>query len=100
MSIMQDMSERVCFMTGETEYTTKIDLHHIMNGPFKKKSEEQGLLIYLRHDIHMWLHHTGNGKKTLLRLKQEAQKKWEEVHANDYEDVRKEWMKIFKTNYL
>ena len=96
-SIMQDMNEPRCFITGQTY---NLDKHHIMNGAFRKKSEEHGLIIYLQHDIHMWLHHTGEGKKAMKELKKNAQLKWEELHRDDYEDVRKEWVKLFKTNYV
>ena len=96
-SILQDIDEKKCFITGSTY---NLDKHHVLNGPLRKWAEQQGLWIYLRHDIHMWLHQTGKGKQTMLELKAMAQKKWEEKHANEFDDVRKEWLKHVRTNYL
>lgn len=94
---MQDTTEKKCYLTG---YTYNLDKHHVLNGPLRNFAEQEGLWVYLRHDLHMWLHQTGEGKKTMLKLKAEAQRVWEEKHANEFEDVRKEWLKRVRTNYL
>lgn len=88
-SILQ--SEKECY---KTHSTLDLDKHHIMNGPYRNKAEKYGLWVYLRHDIHMWLHSTSDGQKYARTLKKEAQiafeKKWS--HAL--------WMDFFGRNYL
>ena len=96
-SILQKTDEPKCFITGSY---VNLDRHHVINGAMRSWAEEQGLWIYVQHDIHMWLHSTGDGKKTMMKLKKFAQQKWEEVHSNDYDDVHEEWMKKVRVNYL
>lgn len=70
-----------------------LDKHHIFGGhAFRKKSEEYGMYVYLRHDIHMRLHQHDYSME--LELKRFAQKKFEDVYGHE------EFMKIFKKNYL
>ena len=87
----------VCFITGNT---LNLDRHHVLNGALRDWAEQEGLWIYLNHTTHMWIHQTGAGKQVMMKLKRYAQMKWEEVHADEYEDVRAEWMKKVRKNYV
>ena len=80
-----------CWKTGTTQ---NLDVHHIMNGPFRNKSDEYGLWVYLNHDVHMWLHNTREGKRYEKELKRLAQEKFEEIHGHE------KWMQLFKKNYV
>ena len=82
---------RVCYLTGSTQ---NLDVHHIMNGPFRKKSDKLGLWIFLRHDVHMKLHQTPQGQKVARWLKQQAQEAFERKYGHE------KWMKEFGRNYL
>lgn len=61
-----------------------------MNGPFRKKSEQYGLIVYLSADAHRKLHVTPAIEKGLKRI---AQQKFEETYPREL------WMKEFKKNY-
>ena len=89
-SIMQNKKQ--CSLCGRQSYLEK---HHIISGTANRKlSERYGLWVYLCHSCH-----TGDGgaqyeKELNLRLKQEAQKIFEEKYSHDL------WMETFRKNYL
>lgn len=84
---MQD--DEYCYITG---YTEELDRHHVYGGPNRKKSEEYGCWVWLRHDIHMDAHQR---KPEILRqLKQECQERFEEIYGHD------KFMAVFGKNYL
>ena len=80
-----------CYKTG---VTNNLDRHHVMNGPYRDKSEAFGLWVYLNHDIHMWLHQTRDGEQYKRQLKQEAQLAFEDCYGHE------RWMQEFHKNYL
>lgn len=80
-----------CWKSG---VTNNLDVHHIMNGPHRDKSDRLGLWVYLNHDVHMWMHITRDGKRYERELKKLAQERFEELYSHD------EWMKLFRRNYL
>ena len=41
---------RECFLCGRNGAEDPLDLHHIFNGPYRKKSDRYGLTVYLCHD--------------------------------------------------
>lgn len=84
-------NEEICFKTYST---VALDRHHIFGGPMRDKSEKYGLWVYLRHDVHMWLHSTREGQKYSEELKKKAQKEFERMYG------RARFMEIFKRNYL
>ena len=88
-SIMQKQER--CYLTDST---TGLDKHHIMNGAYRDKAEKYGLWVWLRHDVHMWLHQTPQGAKYARELKQQAQREFEKTHT------RAEWLTLFHRNYL
>lgn len=89
-SIIQKDESR-CYLTGSTLH---LDKHHCMNGAFRKKAEQDGLFVYLNHEVHMYLHNTGEGRQKMNELKVIAQKKYEENHTHE------EWMERYKKNYV
>lgn len=90
-SIIQ--SRRECYVTG-CEYG--LDEHHVFKGSRRKASEECGLKVYLRHDIHMAMHdHRPPYDKLENQLKAVAQKAFE-----DNGGTREEFMRRFGANYI
>ena len=89
-SIMQ--TEKCCYISGST---VNLERHHIFESANRRNSAKYGLWVYLRHDLHneppYGAHHNA---QTAYRLKQDAQRKFEETHGRD------EFMKIFGRNYL
>ena len=86
-SIIQDSKE--CFVTGATK---NLDRHHIFGASRRDKSEQYGLWVWLRHDVHMSIH---SGDSVMAySLKRLAQTKFEEHHS------RKRFVEIFGKNYL
>lgn len=90
-SILQDKKE--CYVTGRTD---GLHEHHIFYGSSRKMSERHGLKVWLYH-----LYHVGSdlavhgGNRSLdIRLKREAQAKFEETHT------REEFIKAFGRSYL
>lgn len=70
------------------------EFHHIMNGAFKKLSEEYGFWIWLTREEHNKLHFTKEGIQYQWTLKQKCQIAFERQHP------RSMWMRLFKKNYL
>lgn len=79
--------DRNCFLCGKPAS----DVHHIFNGPYRKRSEEDGMVVYLCRWCHMYLHeHPGKAK--MLKLK--AQLVWESVYGD-----REAFIKRYGKNY-
>lgn len=89
-SILQ--SEKECWFCGAT---FGLEEHHIFAGVANRKiSEKYGLKAWLCNE-----HHTGKKGAQYdpdmnLQLKQEAQRKFEQIYSHDM------WMKVIKKNYL
>ena len=89
-SIIQTKKE--CYITHSTYNLHK---HHIFGAANRKISEKYGLWIWLRGDWHNLSDYGVHFDKELdLRLKQMAQRVFEETHT------RQEFMKIIGKNYL
>lgn len=92
-SIMQERRE--CILTGyDGEY---LDKHHIFGGANRKRSEQMGLWVYVRAD----LHRTAPGSihqnsELMLRLKKWGQRACMERYEMSVEDFIRE----FGRNYL
>lgn len=82
----------ICAVCGK-RITNGRDKHHLLNGTaFRKKSEEDGLYVYLHHCCHMWLH----GKPMSMRtFKKRAQRYYEENIG-----TREQFIKRYGKNYL
>ena len=88
-SLLQPSDQRECYLTG---CQSGCDVHHIFAGPNRKKSDEWGCWVYLKHDIHMDLH---DRDKTLdYRLKQECQRAFEKKYGHET------FMRIFGKSWL
>ena len=89
-SILQE--EKKCYITGST---TNLHEHHIFCGKNRRNSEKYGLKVWLRADWHNMSSYGVHVDHELdLRLKQEAQARFEETHTRD------EFMRVFGRNYL
>lgn len=86
-----DMDEAYCYVTGST---VNLDFHHIFNGPYKFKSEQDGYYVFLRHDVHMRLHETQAGRQFWTTLKRRCQEHFERTHT------REQFIKRYGRNYL
>lgn len=69
-------------------------IHHIMNGANKAKSEEYGLILPLCLNHHTGAEGVHTKPEKMLACKQMAQRKFEETHT------REEWREIFGKSYL
>ena len=89
---------RECWLCGKNGAEDPLDLHHVFNGAYKKKSERYGLLVYLCHDA---CHETGRyavhrNAETERYLKQWGQRKvMREQHW-----TTEEFIEVFGKNYL
>ena len=85
-SIIQ--KEKRCFCTGRTD---GLDKHHLVPGTAnRKKSDEDGLWIWLWHPIHRQLHDNPEMERAYIRMAQVA---YEKTHS------REEWMARYHKNY-
>lgn len=88
--VMQERKE--CWVTGQTNGLHK---HHIFGGKNRKLSEKYGLFVWLRPDWHNMSDYGVHFNSTLdSELKQEAQKKFEEIYSRD------EFRRLFGKSYL
>lgn len=91
-SILQDEEDPRCYVCGSR---VNLECHHVMSGFANRKlSEQYGLKVLLCRD-----HHTGSigvHQDYILkeRLEKDAQRAFERTHS------RREWMQIFRKNYL
>ena len=83
--------DEVCYITHIQRHC---DFHHVMNGAFKKKSEQYGCWVWLTPYQHHLLHSTREGKKLMRELKAECQAAFEQKYSHSM------WMHEFKKNYL
>ena len=89
-SIIQ--KEKYCYVCGTT---LGLHSHHIFGAANRKKSEKQGLKVWLCGYHHNLSNQGVHFHKPLdSRLKRLAQKKYEETHT------REEFMQEFGKNYL
>lgn len=89
-------SEKACYLCGRNGNSDRLEEHHIFNKSERKFSEKYGLKVWLCgercHRNGKYAVHRCN--ETAVRLKREAQEKFEETHT------REEFMQIFGKNYL
>lgn len=92
------MLERVCWLCGANGYSDHLDRHHIFNGPYRKKSEKYGLVVYLCHEkCHIYgKNAVHNNKDTMLLCKQFGQRK--AMKENGWNT--KKFIQEFGKNYL
>jgi hypothetical protein len=92
-------SEMRCWLCGANGHCDPLDRHHIFGGPRRKKSERDGLVVYLCHsNCHLYgplaVH---NNADTMQRIHEYGERKWLEEHeGTTIEDFIREYGK----NYL
>lgn len=71
--------------------------HHIMGGAYRKKSDEDGLVIFLTPELHNMSNQGIHFNKWFDNYaKKEAQKKWMEYYNKTVDD----WVARYGHNYL
>lgn len=67
--------------------------HHVFNGTAnRKKSEEDGMKVYLHKTCHMWLHNHPISNRT---IKARCQKIWQDYYKKSEEDFIKRYGKSY-----
>lgn len=92
-SILQDVSEPRCYVTGAT---SGLHWHHVVHGANRSMAEREGFTCYLRWDVHAALHdHREPWSGLDQLLKRECQERFEELgHTRD------EWLRLVGRSYL
>jgi hypothetical protein len=92
-------NEKVCFLCGANG---PLEKHHIYGGAFRKKSEQQGLWVYLCHSCHNeppnGVHHN---RERMDALRAEAERAW--INARNKEVLQSSidnFIREFGRNYL
>lgn len=86
--ITQDLDH--CYICG----SSYPQVHHIMNGANKTKSEKYGLLVPLCMNHHTGMFGVHTHPDLMLEMRRIGQRKFEELHGHDL------WMEEFGKNYL
>lgn len=93
-SILQEKDGRcwLCMMLrGDNSAKLYLHTHHVFGGPRRKKSEAEGLKVYLCPEHHMLIH---NSRTLALFLMRTAQHEYEKTHS------RKQFMDLMGRNYI
>ena len=92
-SILKGVSKEVCFLCG----WTATENHHIFEGSNRKKSDKDGLTVFLCHSCHNEPPYGVHFNRALdIHLKQIGQKAWMRHYNKTVEDFIREYGK----NYL
>ena len=87
-------NERRCFICGSCR---NLELHHVFGGANRKRSDKDGLTVYLCHACH---NEPPNGvhfnRRNSDRLKALAQERWQEI----YNKTKADFIKAYGKNYL
>lgn len=81
-------NERRCFFCGNER---DLDRHHVFGGTANRKlSEEDGCWVYLCREHHTMSAMSVHMNRHLdLMLKEQCQKKWEEIYGERYDFTRR-----------
>lgn len=84
-----------CYVCNYERY---VEEHHVLFGKNRKKSEEDGLKVYLCYEHHRGTNgvHGKNGKDLDIYLKEIAEKRWIEYYGKTKEEFRERYGR----NYL
>ena len=96
-SILQQDKES-CFLCGMNRNLEPLDKHHVFSGPYRKKSEEFGMTVYLHHSkCHIFgedsVHKNNAVRFKLCKLAQEKA-------MENYGWTEQEFRVIFGRSYL
>lgn len=91
-SIIQN--EKKCFICGRIN---ALHCHHILFGKSRKKSDKDGLMVYLCYEHHEGTNgvHGKNGHSLDITLKKIAEKRWCEYYGKTIDDFIKEYGRNF-----
>ncbi len=91
-SILQD--EKYCMVCGVTQGLQK---HHIFGGPNRKKSEDDGLWIWLCLDHHTGDHgiHTAKGSAMMQKYHEIGERTWLQKNGTTIEQFRRRYGKSY-----
>lgn len=95
-SIVQTDCDK-CFLCSKNGLYDRLEKHHIFGAYNRRKSEEDGLFVFLCGDsCHRNGKHAAHRDKNIMdQLHKVGQKKWEEHYG-----TREEFMKRYGKNYL
>lgn len=87
-----------CWLCGRNGNGDPLDKHHIFGGPFRKKSEKYGLVVYLcHHRCHIFGPEAAHqNAATMKKLRQYGQQK--AMAENNW--TTEQFIKEFGRNYL
>lgn len=91
-------TDKRCFLCGRNGSGDPLDRHHIFSGPYRKKSEKYGLVVYLCHDrCHIFgksaVHNNAGQMRRMQRYGQLKAMKEQNWTADDF-------IREFGRNYL
>lgn len=86
-----------CWLCGANGASDPLDRHHIFGGPYRKKSEKYGLVVYLCHNkCHIFGPNSAHqSKETTLLLHKYGQK----VMMENYGWTTERFIREFGKNY-
>ena len=79
-----------CFLCGKT---TGLEIHHVMNGPYRKKSEKDGFVVQLCMMCHYNVHNIDN--ILLQKLKKQAMN----IYLQENTDTLYDWIARYGKTY-
>lgn len=87
-----------CFLCGRNGAADPLDRHHLFSGPYRKKSERMGLVVYLCHNrCHIFGQNAAHqNRETMKKLHEYGQRKAMKEQGWTTEDFIRE----FGRNYL
>lgn len=68
-----------------------LDRHHVFHGSRRRKADEWGCWVWLRHDVHMDLHSRDTALDRYLKVR--CQKRFEELYGHE------KFMEVFGKSY-
>lgn len=91
------MDSKCCWLCGRNGASDRLDRHHIFGGPYRKKSEKYGLVVYLCHDrCHIFGPEAAHqSPKTMQRIRMYGQRKAMREQGWTVEDFRREFGKSY-----
>lgn len=81
-SIVQSNKD-ICFICKKYGAT---DIHHVFNGANKKRSEEDGMLLFLHRCCHRWLHDHPTSNRT---IKKRCQMVWMRHYGTEDDFIKR-----------